>query len=63
MFPLPQTNFSMKKVTRDFSFAVMQSNDSIIASNLLQSAQKTARLAAIIQYCELHATRQIKTNA
>lgn len=41
----------------------MQSNDSIIASNLLQSAQKTARLAAIIQYCELHATRQIKTNA
>ena len=41
----------------------MQSNDSIIVSNLLQSAQKTGGLAEIIQYCELHSTRLIKTTA
>lgn len=32
----------------------MRSSDSIIVSNLLQSAQKTGRLAEIIQYYELH---------
>jgi len=65
MFPLPNSNFSMKKVTRDFSFAVMESNDSIIVSNLLPSAQQTGRLAEIIQCCEQITAfhRQIKTTA
>lgn len=63
MFLLPQTHFSVKKIQRNFSFVVMQSNDSKIESDLLQSAQETGRVSEIIQCWKLHSTGQIKTGA
>lgn len=63
VFPLPQTNFSMKKITRGSSFAVMKSNDGKIVSDLLQSAQETGRVPEITQCWKLHSTGQIKTTA